>query len=119
MDGRDTPNVDGGRQNRQVKRQSDEHVAYLLMGYLVRRKESHQAGCTAFHLTTRVPGLQTQRQPRVQELLNLLVERGYVLRAEYDKATYYEVTEAGSTWYKESMKKVFEVFERLYPMRAP
>lgn len=84
------------------------------MGYLVDLFDRHQGGCTPFHLTTKVPQLNTQRQERIQQLLGLLVERGYVRAAHSTRVSIYEATQEGAQWYKESARKFYAVFQSLY-----
>ena len=91
-------------------RQSDHYVAYLVMGYLVRRKENGERGCAPFHLTTRIPNLRTQRQDRIQDILDLMENSGYVKASKYPRATYYEITDKGMEWYKTAAKLFFAPF---------
>ena len=84
------------------------------MGYLVARRESREPGCSPFHLTTRVPQLKSQRQDRIQHILDLLEGGGLVRSIAYEHATYYEVTDEGLAWYKESAKRFFMPFLTMY-----
>lgn len=81
-------------------RSSEHFVGYMIMAHLVERFDLHQGGCTPFHLSTRVPGLRTQRQERIQALLDRFETQGFVKAAHSDRMTIYEVTAAGAAWYK-------------------
>ena len=84
------------------------------MGYLVLRREGGEPGCSPFHLATRVPQLKSQRQDRVQLVLDLLEDGGLVRVQSYDRASYYEATDAGVDWYKTSAKRFFDPFMSMY-----
>ena len=99
---------------RPVERQSNEFVGYTIMGYLVLRHENREPGCSPFHLTTRVVQLKSQRQERIQGILDLLEESGLVKVQDYDRASYYEATQEGVEWYKTSAKRFFDPFMSMY-----
>lgn len=91
------------------------------MGYLVLRRESGESGCSPFHLATRVMQLKSQRQDRIQRILDLLEEGGLVVAQSYERASYYAATDEGVSWYKTSAKRFFEPFLLMYQRgeRAP
>ena len=96
------------------EKHSSEFVGYLVMGHLVDYYDRHLGGCTPFHLTTKVPELNSQRQERVQELLELLAIRGYVRVTRSERVSIYEATPDGAQWYKEKARGFYSVFGRLY-----
>lgn len=97
-------------------RQPPEYVGYVLLGYLVAYQRDHGlgSGCTAFHLSHRVPGLKTQRQERVQEILGLLERQKLVQSTVSEHFTIYVPTKEGVNWYLQTAKGFYAVFERLY-----
>ena len=103
-----------GQNLRRAQRQSNEYVGFVIMGYLVVKRERGEEGCSPFHLATRVPQLNGQRQERIQQILDLLEEGGLVGARTYPRATYYEVTDQGMEWYKRSAKAFFEPFLAMY-----
>ena len=104
------------RRDEPLGRQPPEYVGYVLLGYLVAWQRDHGPGkgCTAFHLSHRVPGLKTQRQERVQEILRLLEIKRLVQSAASENFTIYVATSEGQKWYLETAKGFYAVFERLY-----
>jgi hypothetical protein len=104
------------RREEPLGRQPPEYVGYVLLGYLVAWQRDHGpgTGCTAFHLSHRVPGLKTQRQERVQEILGLLEIKKLVQSAASENFTIYVATPDGQKWYLETAKGFYAVFERLY-----
>lgn len=99
-------------------KQPPEYVGYVLLGYLVKWQQDNGdgSGCTAFHLAHRTPGLRTQRQERVQEILALLEAQRFVKSTNSERTTIYQATESGRVWYSETAKKFYSVFERLYKL---
>ena len=97
-------------------KQPSEYVGYVLLGYLVQWRQDHGAdqGCTPFHLAHRVPGLKTQRQARVQEILALFETKKFVRATVADRVTIYVATDEGVKWYTETATRFYSVFERLY-----
>jgi hypothetical protein len=91
-------------------RSSDQFVGFMIMAHLVERFDHHEAGCTPFHLSTRVQGLRTQRQERIQELLDRFETHGFVRAAHSDRMTIYECTSSGAAWYKEAAMKFMAPF---------
>jgi hypothetical protein len=86
----------------------------MIMAHLAERFDLHQAGCTPFHLSTRVRGLRTQRQERIQALLDGFEIQGFVKAAHSDRMTIYECTAAGAAWYKGAATKFMEPFLQLH-----
>jgi DNA-binding PadR family transcriptional regulator len=86
----------------------------VLMQYLLGRMENRQPACSPHHLATRVHELNTQRQERIQRLLDLLEASGLVRATIGEHARLYEITEKGALWYRDAARKVVEVFGALY-----
>jgi hypothetical protein len=82
----------------------------MLMDYLVSRLDNEEAGCTPFHLATRVPKLRTQRQERIQMILTRFEANGFVKATHSDRMTIFEATIVGATWYRETARKFYEPF---------
>jgi hypothetical protein len=99
-----------------TQRSSEHFVGFMIMAHLVNRFDHHEAGCTPFHLSTRVPGLRTQRQERIQALLDRFETQGFVKATHSDRMTIYDCTAAGAAWYKGAALKFMEPF--LGPKRA-
>jgi hypothetical protein len=91
-------------------------VGLVLLGYLVKWRDVNGPGngCTAFHLAHKVPGLRTQRQERVQDILRLLEISKLVRSTVSDRVTIYEATDEGGKWYSEVGVRFYSVFESLY-----
>lgn len=106
----------GRRRDEPLQRQPPEYVGYVLLGYLVAWQRDHGTGkgCTAFHLSHKVPGLKTQRPERVQEILGLLEVQKLVQSVASENFTIYVATPEGQQWYLGTGKSFYAVFEKLY-----
>ena len=104
------------RGHRPLQKQSSEYVGTALLGYLVawRDRNGPESGCTAFHLAHKVPGLRTQRQERVQEILGLLEVQRLVRSVAADRLTVYLATDQGHQWYRETARRFYSVFGPVY-----
>jgi DNA-binding PadR family transcriptional regulator len=79
-------------------RQSFEYTVLAILEHFVR----HEAlgPVTKYHVMNRVPGLATQRQDRVSEILDLLVQRGWVsLEKQESGIAVYKITAEGRVEY--------------------
>jgi len=103
-----------GRGPREKTQVSDEHLAGVILDYLVRRHEQRSpglsSGCTAYHITHKAPIKTSQRQQRVEVILELLEKQKYVRADRFETATMYEITPEGLTWYKNVAKSFLAVF---------
>ncbi len=111
--------VPEGRKSRQAKKQvSDEYLGSLILEYLVKRDEEGRTGCTAYEITHKARNFPTtQRQQRIDRILELLVRRGFVHCDPYETARFYKITEIGKKWYKEIVKSFYSVFDGIYLIR--
>ena len=79
-------------------RQSFEYTVLAILEYFVR----HEAlgPITKYHIMNRIPGLATQRQDRVSEILDLLVLRGWIsLEKQASANAVYKITAEGKMEY--------------------
>jgi DNA-binding PadR family transcriptional regulator len=107
--------VPGLRPSRRKRQLSDERVASMVIDYLVIRHEGGMPGCSAYDITKNAPKLSTtQRQQRIEQILDLLERQKMVQCAHYEKASYYTITEQGLQWYKTIAKAFYEVLDSLY-----
>lgn len=123
------PEAGSGRRRRPlapVERQPIEYVAYKLMAHLIEHRENARVPdhackgpCAAYHLSTKVYDLKTQKQERIQAVLELLAKNGFVRRAlEVENATYYEITDVGDEWYRQAALRFYAPFQPLYRRRT-
>lgn len=96
------------------ERLSDEYIAIAIIEHLVWIKEQNQPSCTAHHLAKIKKIPKTQRQQRITKILDLLCEQKHVRRIKTTAGTLYEITDEGYEWYKNTAKRVFELFKAFY-----
>lgn len=96
------------------ERLSDEYVAMALMEHLVHRREGKEPSCTAHYLSKIGSIRTTQRQQRIERMLAFLCQKGYVKRTKSTAGTIYEITDEGYEWYKQYMRRAFDVLRELY-----
>lgn len=109
-----------------VGRQPVEYVAFKLMAHLIEHRENARipdhlckGPCAAYHLSTKVYDLKTQKQERIQAVLDLLTTNGFVKKAlEVEHATYYEITDLGDEWYRQTALRFYAPFQPLYRRRT-
>jgi DNA-binding PadR family transcriptional regulator len=95
---------------------SREGLACVIVDYLVLRKESTKPGCTAYDIAKNAPRLRTtQRQQRIEEILRDLETQGIVHCERYEKASYFSITDDGMKWYKDIVKRFYDVLGPIYP----
>jgi len=103
---------------RPLERQSKEFVGCTVLEYLVKlrgsEREGEEAGRTAFHLCHKVPGLKTQRQERLEEVLKLLVIKRLVSSRTTENTTVYRATDEGVRWYTQTAQEFYRVFMPVY-----
>lgn len=79
-------------------RQSFEYTVLAILEYFVRHESLGPV--TKYHVMNRVPGLPTQRQDRVSEIMDLLVLRGWVsLEKQESGSAVYKITAEGKIEY--------------------
>jgi len=70
-------------------------------------------GFTKYKLLNKVPNLPAQRQDRISEIINKMLEEKHIeIIFETSNATYYNITEEGKEWYNEFGKK-FKKFSEM------
>lgn len=85
-------------------RQSFEYTILAILEYFVRHESLGPV--TKYHVMNRVPGLATQRQDRVSEILDLLVTRGWVsLQKEEKGNAVYSITQEGRIEYQKWIRE--------------
>jgi len=79
-------------------RQSFEYTVLAILEYFVRHEVLGPV--TKYHVMNRVPGLATQRQDRISEILDLLVLRGWVSFEKLESGNaVYKITPVGKLEY--------------------
>jgi len=85
-------------------RQSFEYTVLAILEYFVRHERLGPV--TKYHVMNRVPGLATQRQDRVSEILDLLVTRGWVLLEKQERGNaVYRITSEGREEYQKWIRE--------------
>jgi len=80
------------------ERQSFEVTVLAILEYFVRHESLGPV--TKYHVMNRVPGLPSQRQDRISEILDLLVTRSWVsLEKQADGSSAYKITAEGKVEY--------------------
>ncbi len=91
------------------------------MEYLVYRKEhpepGFEVGVSPYAIMRGARQLHTQKQDRVEYLLELFEKNGLVRSKASQQARYYEITEAGMEWYKKTAKAFYRMFSEVYKER--
>lgn len=114
----ETPRVARFEWNRPLERQSKEFVGCTVLEYLVRiratEREGREEERTAFHLCHKVPGLKTQNQERLEEILGLLVTKKMLSVRTTGSSTVYRATDEGVKWYTQTAQEFYKVFMPVY-----
>ena len=85
-------------------RQSFEYTVLAILEYFVRHESL--GSVTKYHVMNRVPGLATQRQDRVSEILDLLVTRGWIsLEKREGGNVVYRITSEGRDEYQKWIRE--------------
>lgn len=85
-------------------RQSFEYTVLAILEYFVRHEGL--GPLTKYHVMNRVPGLATQRQDRISEILDLLVTRGWIsLEKEERGNAVYKITPEGRDEYQKWIRE--------------
>ena len=103
---------------RPLERQSNEYVGFAITGCLVLLKEhpeeGFEVGISPYAIMRKVPQLNTQKQDRIEYILDLLEKNGLVRSKSSQRARYYEITADGIEWYKKVAKAFYKPFLGLY-----
>jgi predicted transcriptional regulator len=103
---------------RPLERQGPEYVGFAIMGCLVQLREhpekEFEVGISPYAIMRKVRRLNTQKQDRVEEILELFEKNGLVRSRSAQRARYYEITDKGMEWYKRIAKAFYEIFLGLY-----
>jgi hypothetical protein len=93
-------------------------VGCTVLEYLVKLRAEERDGReeerTAFHLCHKVPGLKTQNQERLEEVLQLLVIKKLVSVRTTGSSTVYRATDDGVRWYTQTAMDFYKVFMPVY-----
>jgi hypothetical protein len=118
VDRSDTRREVGKKPRRPLERQSNEYVGFAITGCLVFLKEhpekGFEVGISPYAIMRKVPQLNTQKQDRVEYILDLLERNGLVRSKSSQHARYYEITEDGMEWYKKAAKAFYKPFLEIY-----
>jgi hypothetical protein len=96
------------------QRLSDEIIGMKILRYLVQRRENNEGACTAHHLSKIRDIHKSQRQQRIEDILNLFCKGEYVRSYITSAGTMYEITETGIEFFKGSGRPVLELWEGYY-----
>jgi DNA-binding PadR family transcriptional regulator len=101
----DTQRFVGHQLNLKPKdRQSFEYTVLAILEYFVRHESL--GPLTKYHIMNRVPGLATQRQDRVSEILDLLVTRGWIALEKRERGNaVYRITQEGRDEYQKWIRE--------------
>ncbi len=106
------------KSRRPLERQSSEYVGFAIMGYLVHLKEQpeegFEVGVSPYTIMRKVRQLNTQKQDRVEYILELLERNRLVRSKSAQRARYYEITDDGMEWYKKTAKAFYGPFLEMY-----
>lgn len=93
------------------------------MGYLVHLREQpeegFEVGVSPYTIMRRVRQLNTQKQDRVEYILELLEKNRLVHSKAAQRARYYEITDDGLEWYKKTAKAFYAPFLEMYRQQEP
>ena len=93
--------------------QSERHprifVVYKLLEHLAFHRDNKdndteecRGRCTPYHLSVKIYDLNEQKQDRVQMMLELLRNNGFVTSdIQVSHGTYYSITDVGYAWYRD------------------
>lgn len=91
---------------------SREWLYLRLVEYIIYNQSKQ--GFTKYELTNKVPNLPTQRQDRISEIIDKMLESKHIeIIFETPNATYYTLTDEGKKWYNEFGKKFKKFIEMI------
>jgi len=94
-------------------RNSREWLYLRLFEYMLRAARARSEGFSKYELMTKVPNLPSQRQDRMSEILEKMVELNHLkIVFEAPNATYYNITNEGREWYHDLGRK-FKTFSEM------
>jgi hypothetical protein len=101
-----------------LERQSNEYVAFAITGFLVHLREhpeeGFEVGISPYAIMRKVSEINTQKQDRVEFILELLERNGLIHSKSSQQARYYEITDDGMEWYKKVAKAFYKPFLEIY-----
>lgn len=89
---------------RRTLRISREWLYLRLIEYMIYNQTKQ--GFTKYELTNKVPNLPAQRQDRISDIIDRMLEIKHLeVVFEAPTATYYNITEEGKKWYADFGKR--------------
>ena len=66
-----------------------------------------------YHISTKVPGISTQRPDRVSQLVDILVRNGYLETMKTVDITYYRISQKGVDAYSQWIRQFLDFMRSL------
>jgi len=79
------------------KRFSSEYTTLSILEYLY--NNSQKSSVSKFNIVTRTPGIKSQRPDRINLMMELLQNNGFILSIKISSNTYYRITAKGKQEY--------------------
>lgn len=93
------------------ERYSYEYTVFTILEYLYEKKQSEPVSKYNIMTRTRLP---TQRPDRVDSILNLLVNRGWISLVKTEYSSFYKITGDGEKEYNRWIKEFLDFTRSLY-----
>lgn len=66
-----------------------------------------------YHITTKVPGISSQRPDRISQIVDMLEKNGYVDALQTENVTYYQISQKGREAYDRWIKEFLDFMRSL------
>jgi DNA-binding PadR family transcriptional regulator len=93
------------------KRFSAEYAMLIILEYLF--SNSRDVSLSKYHIMTKVPELKQQRRDRITIILNTLEKKDLITSIETPNATFYRITEKGSSMYLNWVSDFLKFFREI------
>ncbi len=89
---------------------NDQEIAMAILRNLFERKQRGDNSAVSVHALSILPGIPTQRDQRVKELLVSVCERGYIEQVKIDARTGYRITAEGERFWRANAPTIAIIF---------
>jgi len=91
------------------KRFSAEYTMFSILEYMYML---HQP-VSRYHITTKVPGISSQRPDRVSQIVDMLEKNGYIEQVQTANVTYYQISQKGREAYDRWIRQFLDFMRSL------
>ncbi len=91
------------------RRFSVEYTMFSILEYMNALRQP----VSKYHITTKVPGISSQRPDRISQIVDMLEKNGYVEALQTANVTYYQISQKGRDAYNRWIKEFLDFMRSL------